>query len=485
MSFIFRIVKNSSFLFLSKGFSQALFFFLMVYLARRLGSLEYGRLSFAMAFTTLGAILADFGMPTLTVREVARRKEEAQGLLGAMLVFKGLLALVAFLMMAFAIKAMGYPLETQKAVYIFAISSIAFTFTVLGNAVFRAFERTEFEVAVTFFGRVALIGFALVLFSFQASMFMTSLAFAGGNLIGLLLCWWLVVTKFLRPSFKGQKGLWPWLFKGSIPFFLTALFTEVYFRIDSVMLSLMKGDQVVGWYSASYRIIEGVALLIPHSFMGAMLPVFSQLSISSTDAFKKSVEGSLKTVLFLALPVCCGLYFLSEQVIITLFGQEYLPSISVLKILTWALFIIFFNCLLSYLLTALDKAHIWSLAVGVGAFLNVALNLILIPLLAQKGAALSTLITEVALAAITAFYALRQISFSWPLPILAKSFLATLLMGLTLHILKALSLFPLIFLGGIGYLGTFFMLCLVLPQDRLWIKEMWSKFIPFLKGVPL
>ncbi|NJE00286.1 hypothetical protein E3E26_10955 [Thermococcus sp. LS1] len=97
MSTVKTVTKNTLALMITSVVSKAFAFITLILLARYLGSENYGKLAFAMALTSFFTVIADFGLSSLIVREVAREKEKAGLYLGTFSVFKVLLAVVVFL----------------------------------------------------------------------------------------------------------------------------------------------------------------------------------------------------------------------------------------------------------------------------------------------------------------------------------------------------------------------------------------------------
>ena len=79
------------------------------------------------------------------------------------------------------------------------------------------------------------------------------------------------------------------MIRNSWQFLLAEVFTEVYFRVDSVLLSIMKGDKEVGYYNAAYQLIEALVRLIPVSFASAMFPVLASTFVTSKKILKTTL----------------------------------------------------------------------------------------------------------------------------------------------------------------------------------------------------
>lgn len=78
MSTVRRIAKNAAALIIAQGISYLLALIYMMYWARYLGQANYGIIIFAVAFTGIFAVLADFGLQQLTVREISRNLDNYQ-----------------------------------------------------------------------------------------------------------------------------------------------------------------------------------------------------------------------------------------------------------------------------------------------------------------------------------------------------------------------------------------------------------------------
>jgi O-antigen/teichoic acid export membrane protein len=200
--------------------------------------------------------------------------------------------------------------------------------------------------------------------------------------------------KFVKPKIEIDLKFWKELLKESLPFALIGFFVVIYFRIDSIMLSYMKGDEIVGYYSASYRLIDSLSSLIPIIIYSVMFPVMSKY-LNSLDDLKKVWIKAFNLSFIIGLITTIFVVVFAKYIILIIYGSSYLPSIVVLKILIWAFFIICISSITSGLLNAINKQRLVTFGASIGAIINVILNLILIPRYSMEGAALATVVTEV------------------------------------------------------------------------------------------
>ena len=148
MNTIQTIAKNTGVLAISQVITSILGFFLLIYIARYLGEVGFGKYSFAISFTALFVIFADLGINQLIIRELARNKELTNEYLTNVSIIKLLLSFLAFGFIVLTINIMDYPRDTTYAVYLFGIYMILTSFAQTFRSIFQAFERMEYDAVV-------------------------------------------------------------------------------------------------------------------------------------------------------------------------------------------------------------------------------------------------------------------------------------------------------------------------------------------------
>ncbi|MBE8539373.1 oligosaccharide flippase family protein [Geoglobus acetivorans] len=394
MTTVRRVAKNIIALASAELITKFLMFILIVLIARYLGDVGYGKYSFAMAFTSFFLILSDLGLSTLTIREVAREKELAGKYLGNLSLVKLVLSVVSFLLLVVIINLMDYPYDTKLAVYIAGAYVVVSSFTQFFISFFRAFERMEYETLVRVFEKIIAFILVVCLIYLGYGLIEIMLAYLVSGIFSFLIGGLIVLRKFAMPEFKVDVSFLKHAIKEALPFGLTAVFVVIYFKIDTVMLSVMKGDAVVGWYNAAYSIIDGLTALVAGSISFAFFPVMSRYAKSSKEMLKKVYFRAFLLLFSAGLTISVLVTIFADKIILILYGQEYLNSILALRILIWAFFIICISTISSTLLNSVNKQNIVAMGTGLGATLNVILNLVLIPKYSYVGAAYATLITE-------------------------------------------------------------------------------------------
>lgn len=393
MNTVQRIAKNTGVLFVSQIVSYILGFFYIMYTARYLGVEGFGILSFALAFAGIFGIFSDLGLRNLTVREVAREKSLAGKYLGNIVVIKIFLGVVTIGLIAITINLLGYPLQTIKIVYLISLSVVFGTFSGMFYSIFQAYEKMEYQSLGQILSSVLMLAGALFAISNKYDI----IGFASIYFIvnAIILGYALVVSslKFVLPKMEFDWGFWKVTIKEALPFGLTGIFVTIYYWIDSVMLSLMQGDEAVGWYNAAYRLII-VLLFIPSILNMVIFPAMSRFFITSKASLKFAYEKYFKYMAIIGIPLGIGTTLLADRIILLIFGAEYINSVIALQILVWSSVFIFLNGAFARLLEASNYQMTITKITGICMVENVVLNLIIIPKFSYIGASATTVITE-------------------------------------------------------------------------------------------
>lgn len=187
-----------------------------------------------------------------------------------------------------------------------------------------------------------------------------------------------------------------------MPFALVTIFVSIYYYIDTLILSVYCENDVVGYYNASYRLLEA-PLFIISSVTTAIFPAASKLYGKDKIELANMVRQAFQKALGFGFSMSLVVAWLSYDLIELIYGKEYLPSAAVLPILIYSVAIIMPSTICGTTIRAIDMQSISAKVTGIGALLNVVLNLILVPKYSLYGAAWTTLGTEIFVLAVYAY----------------------------------------------------------------------------------
>lgn len=450
-------IKNSSFLMAAEIFSRIISFILSIWIVRILGAVDYGKFSFAMSLGLLFAVFSDLGINTIMVREIAREKDLAAKYVGNMLVLRFMLSVAAWLLIFTSVHLLGYPGNMVTLVCLVGCGIILNNLSEVFTSVFRAYEKMEFAALMTLVQRTLplILGLLALLRGWGLKGLAWVYLFVG--MICVLLSFIILIRKFTVPRIEVDFGFWRTIIEKSAPLGLSLIFTVIYFRISTIMLSKMHGDSAVGWFSASNRLIESL-MFIPIGLVGAFFPVFSNLYLKAPQSLLDTSRKVIKLLLIIVLPVAVGTTILGDKIIQFLYGTQFSSSVLPLRILIWAEVIIFVNYVLTQLVVATNRQKYNAIFTFICSVFNVALNFLLIPKLSYIGASITSLATE-GLLFVMCFYLIQKtlgtillfkIGF-WPL-------VSSLFMGAVILCLRDQPILVSIPLGALVYTALLYLL---------------------------
>lgn len=458
MSVIRTIFKNTLVTGIAQIFTSILGFFLLIYIARYLGDAEFGKYSFAMSFTLLFIIFQDLGISNFIVREISRKKELANDYLTSALEIKIITSFFVFGLIYLTINVLDYPEDTKYVVYLFAIYTILIFFAETFKSVFQAFEKMEYTAFVTISEKTVL--FLLVFYVLFSGYGLIEIAYVYifTGILSIFLSYCISFLKVTKPKIAIDFVLWKPLIVGSIPFGLNTLFGMMFFKIDTVMLSIFQDDAAVGIYNAAYIPLLAMISIISTMVVSSIYPVMSKYFISHNKSLRNITVLSSKYMAIIGFPIFVGCFTLSEQFIELLYVDQYSESIIAFKILSLYIPLRLVSSITGTHLTSTNKQRFRTVSVGAGALLNIILNAIMIPFLSYIGASIATVLSEVFLYFVFIYFINKDSEKLEFHKNFLKPILASLLMGGFVFYFRNVNLFLLIFLAIIVYFGVLVLL---------------------------
>jgi O-antigen/teichoic acid export membrane protein len=214
-------------------------------------------------------------------------------------------------------------------------------------------------------------------------------------LIGLLL----IARRHIhiRPTIELRRWF-GWL-KETIPIVLGAAIGTVYFRLDAVMLSQLDDLRAVGLYGIAYKFSDLLAYL-PAAIMAPAFTLLVRAWPEQPAMFWRNFRGTLILLMLAAFTLTAGFCAFAGPLIGLLYGSRYEPAANAARLVVVGQGIRFFTVLCTLTLVAVRRNVMYAIASIVGLFVNVALNLVLIPRYSYGGAAFATVATELGVLAI-------------------------------------------------------------------------------------
>jgi O-antigen/teichoic acid export membrane protein len=371
---------------------RALLFIFTFYLARSLGSTEYGKYDFSMSVGYLIGVFFELGGNVILTKYVARGFYSSYiyslkfRLISISLTF---VTVFSFLLIS--------GMHRQIIFHILA-ACIGIAFSSLMNlnfAFFRGLKRMNYEAIVLIIQKLLFIGISIIFILQSNNSFYPLLSFA----ISMIVSWIIIQWIFTRERHKytddspEKKIQFTAYFKDVMSLALVEVFSIIYFRVTQIILENYGGYSQVGVYGASYKLVEAFTN-IPSILMIVLFPGFAKLAVESRPEFKKQFSRVFRFLLLMGLGSSVFCWFLGKP-IFSLLGKDYGESYILIRYMTIALTAIFPNYLLTQSLIALDKNLKYAAVLFIVLALNIIISIILVPAYGAYGSALSVGICEV------------------------------------------------------------------------------------------
>ena len=282
--------------------------------------------------------------------------------------------------------------------------------------------------------------------------------FAAGMIIGGILELRFLDLNLVRFGWRHIKSLSTFSFWS----FLTSGGFMVFAHADTVVIGYYLSNADIGIYQIALRIVA-MATFTTFALRSTLWPKVSHWGkIGEIKLIEESLSRAFSYSFILAVPVLVGGILLGDRLLYFLYGAEFVRGYMTLVILLIVQIVNIFQFFFNSYLSALDHIKDSFKVTMIAATANIALNLILIPLIGLEGAAVATLFTMI-LNAILARHLLSRI-----MTIFVER-------DVLLNILKASALMVL-------FVGTY---RLYIPLSNIWLTLVPVVFGGVLYGISL
>ncbi len=471
MSRVRILAKNTSILFLAQIITYILGFFYTIYLARYLGVENFGIISFSLALASIFSIIADFGLTTLSVREIARDKSIAKRFINNIFSIRVILSIITLVLVSVTIFFLQYSKNLSVIIYLIMLFTL-FSGSFAGTfySLFQAYEKMEYQSIGQILNSLLLLVGILVGIYLKFSLLELAIIYFVVGLIlfaySLLICAW----KFFVPKLKFEFEFWKEILKEAFPLSLYNISSFLSFNIDSIILAFIVGTTAVGVYTASYRFLN-ILVVLPSVYVMSVFPVLSDFYISSKNSLKITYETSLKYLLLIAIPIAIITTLTSKDIINIIYGNSFDASIICLQILIWSVPLLFITYVFRVLLISINKQYLLLKITIVAMLINIILNFIFIPKYSFVAASIITVLTEFIIFILgyhfisKFFFKINIIKITWK-PLLASLFMVMILSELKIGIYFTFTLFL------VGYVIMLFVLRTFTKKDLNLFKKL-------------
>jgi len=426
MNIVKKIVLNSSYVIVGRVLNILLRLVPVILMIRYLGSELYGVYSFVLAFVYIFAVFADLGIDKILIREISKNKDKLDEYVGSIVVLKIIIVFILIFVIIIVSKMLNLSEIKFIGIVITSFFLIFYSLIVPCSAYFRVNLEMQYPMLATLLGSITFIILILWFINMKLSIYYFFLAYVISYMVNTMFIYFFSI-KFHEITPKIDTKNWKYFIKISISLGIISIFSKLNDRIGILILSWLKDDKAVGYFTAPLAITTKLEI-IPFAVMLSLFPFFSKFYKSSKDKWEKSFELSFKYMLILSMFPAVISTIYSKEIIILIFGDEFLKSSSVFSILMWGLVFLFLNFVLIDVITSAGRQKILIPIFGFTFISTIIVNVILVPEYSFLGTAAAYVMSKLIVTLLCIYYLFTRLSL-YPKPsILIKIMISTILL---------------------------------------------------------
>ena len=396
-----KIASNTVYQIAGKIISMLITVAATMIVTRTYGRAGYGEFSLMQNWPAIFFIIADFGLNAIATRELSKDFRNAGKYLGTILIFRSVfsLALIALVNIALVFFPYSGGLLSGLRLSLFLILTQALFATT--NIIFQVKLRYDMSTVGNVAGYLVLLTLILMLSFANAPVSLISFTYVIGGIVTFFLNMRFISALGIKPDYNFDSKLFLALFLNSLPLGLMFVFSQINFKVDGIMLSVLKlpswpglsNTDSVAIYSLPYKVFE-VALVVPTFFMNSVYPVLVAHMMQGRARLESTFKRTMGFLLASGAAAALAGYVFSPLSIKILGGSEFAESVLVLRILLGGLVLYYLTQPVAWLIVTLGHQKKLPAIYLASALFNIVANYLLIPVWSFYASAVITHVSE-------------------------------------------------------------------------------------------
>lgn len=385
------LAKNTLSLTLASVGQKLIAFVYFLFLARIMMPENTGTYFLATSFVMIFSVVADFGLTSVVIREIAKSPEHTITYVKKVLGIKIPFIILALISLVTVPIMIGYDANLRFLILLTSLILIFDSLHLFYYGVLRGYQMLKFEALGMLSAQIVTGIVGVVILIYKPSVPLLILALTLGSAANLFISIKNVSNLLGNSVFV---PMWDFkfimkIFKIAIPFALAAVFVKVYSYIDSIFISKLMDTAALGIYSIAYKFTYAFQF-IPLAFIAALYPGLSAVVGKNPVQLKKMFDRAMWYMMVIVTPIVLGIWLIAPNVVL-LAGDEYVSAAPILQLLILVLIPIFLDFPIGSLLNAANRQTTKTIIMGITMVINVVLNAVLIPVLGLNGAVYAAL----------------------------------------------------------------------------------------------
>jgi O-antigen/teichoic acid export membrane protein len=363
-------------------------------LTRYLGAEKYGWFTLVFTYVSFFTTLADIGYNQTIVREFSRDIQKSKEIFGTLFNFKLILIGISIIAALVGLLFVPYQPDLKVAIVIGIVALAISNLSSYGTSILQSQLRLDLVALLDLIVKGITVLFIFFFVRWNLNFYYSIYAILFGNLIGACIEYffikdWIVIGPYF------DRTLIRRMIKISLPVGITAVLTMLYFKVDTLMLSIIRSPVEVGIYALAYKILDNVIMLWG-LIMASIFPLLSRYhGKNDSITYKKLLRNTVKLSIVLSIFILLVGHFFAPFIIRVLGGSKFYSSIAPLKVLLWAVPFLFLDNIFYNVMLSFGKTTYMIIPLLTSLVVTVVLNSLIIPTYGYMGASYVTVITEI------------------------------------------------------------------------------------------
>ncbi|SHK64717.1 flippase [Fibrobacter sp. UWEL] len=383
------------------------------YVSRALHADGIGAHSYTSSVVNYFALLVNLGIASYGQLQIAKHREEKKSLTTIFFELTAfrLLLTVAVVLVYLMVVVQNCEESYKQLYYAHILYIIGYSLDI--TWFLQGLEEFKKIVLRNIVVKIASVVLILTFVNNSSDLVIYAILLNGSVLLGNASIW-CFVPKYLQKVPLKEMNILQHI-KPCLVYFIPTISTMIYLTLDKTMIGwFSEGAAENGYYEQAHKIEQMVVTFLT-SLSVVMMPRMAYLFKNNLiEEMKKKQHESTQFILLLSFPMCFGVMVVSDYFVPLFLGPGYDECVLLLKIFSVLLVVVGLNNAVGkQILMATGRQNLYNKSVIVGCFVNVILNLFLIPNYLAVGAAVASVIAESVILILFVKYANDFICFGW------------------------------------------------------------------------
>jgi O-antigen/teichoic acid export membrane protein len=369
-------------------------FFIERNIQLKVGFAEYGLYYSIFNFTLVLSVIADPGLSNFMVKKMASGNQEDSHF--SFLSVKIVLSVIYLAFTLITAYLLNY--TSRQLLLVLVAYQVLWSFLIYLRSYLKVNQLFYLDAVFSVLDKLLLVLALFPILAFADDFLWSTIFYASCQLITLFISIVVCTIVLYQNQIDIFKAFWLKLdfkvVKPLIPFAIFAFLVLAHQKIDSMMLEKIaeNGPLETGIYAAAYRFLDA-ATMVPILFASFLYPLLANL-IGQQKMFNNLVNNSMKLLGAFSIIISISAWFYRTEIMDLFYGKAFSQDLAL--VFGLLMFTVFFQTVYyvySSVFTANNNLKLLCYISLTSLAINIILNIILIPIYAALGAAISNLIS--------------------------------------------------------------------------------------------